>query len=339
MADSSLLKVRKKLGGLALRQSLTGLAGVVGRLPIANPARHDVEVVRDVPYLRSGLVEHTCDIWRPKHADGPLPLCVYVHGGAFRALSKDTHWIMGLQLARRGLCVVVPNYRLAPQHRYPAGSADVAASIAFARDHARRFGGDIEHMALLGESAGANIALGLAVGRAFDVPARHLDCIADVDFNALVPMCGVFQVGDAGRFRRADQHFHWFYNDRVEELEAWLPRHDDGSSGVEDPVASPLPFLEQMVATNTTPKAPLPPMSLPVGGGDFLVDDHRRLQRALTALGVDNDMRVYGREPHAFHAFVWRKEAQRCWADTFDFLDAHNVPTTPAHSKKTTTTT
>lgn len=114
---------------MALRKSLSGLSTVVRRLPISQPARHDVELIRDVPYLGSGLVEHTYDVWRPKRATGALPLVVCIHGGAFRALSKETHWIMGLQLARRGLCVVVPNYRLAPAHRYPAGSADAAAAI------------------------------------------------------------------------------------------------------------------------------------------------------------------------------------------------------------------
>ncbi len=319
--DSPFIAWRKKVGGVALRSSLTGLARVVAKLPIAQPARHNVEVSRDVPYLRSGLVQHTCDIYRPTNADGPTPLVVYVHGGAFRALSKDTHWIMGLSLARRGLCVVVPNYRLAPEHRYPAGSADAAAAIAFARDNAARYGADPERMALLGESAGANIALGIAVGVGWDIPAAHLDEIRDIEFKAVVPMCGVFQVGDAARFRRADPGFHWFFNDRVEELSSWLPQRD--GEVFEDPIASPLPFLE----TAGAPVRPVPPMMIPVGGGDFLVDDHRRLKVALDRHGVVNELDVYGREPHAFHAFVWRKEAARCWNDTASFLTRHGVPT------------
>lgn len=320
--DSRFVVVRKKIGGLALRRSLSGLSTVVRRLPISQPARHDVELISDVPYLGSGMVEHTYDVWRPKNATGPLPLVVYIHGGAFRALSKDTHWIMGLQLARRGLCVVVPNYRLAPAHRYPAGSADAAAAISHAHAHAKRFGADPDTMVLMGESAGANIALGLAVGIAWDVPARHLDPLRELPIKAVVPACGVFQVGDAGRFRRADPRFHWFFNDRVEELAAWLPRH--GGDIVEDPIASPLPFLEAA----EVPKRAVPPMFLPVGGGDFLKDDHERLHTAFDRLGVDNKVVVYGREPHAFHAFVWREEAKRFWNDTARFLNEHGVPTT-----------
>ena len=324
--DSRFVVARKTIGGLALRKSLSSVSSVVRRLPIAQPARHDVELIANVPYLGTGMIEHTYDVWRPNNATGPLPLVVYVHGGAFRALSKDTHWIMGLQLARRGLCVVLPNYRLAPEHRYPAGSADAAAAVAHAHAHAERFGADPYTIALMGESAGANIVLGLAVGVAWDVPTRHLDALRELPIKAVVPACGVMQVGDAGRFRRVDPRFHWFFNDRVEELAAWLPRH--GGEIVEDPIASPLPFLE----TASAPTRAVPPMFLPVGGGDFLKDDHARLHTALNRFGVVNEVEVYGREPHAFHAFVWRKEAKRFWNDTARFLNQHGVPTTALSS-------
>ena len=102
-----------------------------------------------------------------------------------------------------------------------------------------------------------------------------------------------------------------------------MPRH--GGDIVEDPIASPLPFLEAA----ETPKHKVLPMFLPVGGGDFLKDDHQRLHTAFDRLGVDNKVVVYGREPHAFHPFVWREEAKRFWNDTAKFLDAHGVQTTP----------
>ena len=49
---------------------------------------------------------------------------LYVHGGGFRILSKDTHWIMGLAFARRGFLVFNIGYRLAPKHPFPAAIAD-----------------------------------------------------------------------------------------------------------------------------------------------------------------------------------------------------------------------
>ncbi len=319
--DSAITVARKRAGGLFIRSALTGTAALVKHVPLANPDRHDVEVIKDVPYLGSGLVEHTYDVWRPKgKSDRPLPMVLYIHGGAFRALSKDTHWIMGLALARRGLVVVIPNYRLAPKHRFPAGSADVTAALVHARAHAERYGADKDSLVIAGESAGANITMGLITGVHWDLPAAHLDPIRDVKVKAAVTFCGVFQVGDPGRFRRDDPGFHWFFNDRVHELPSWLPRRDGRI--VEDPVASPLLFLEGA----PTPKKAVPPIFLPVGGGDFLKSDHIRLKRALERLDVDVELDVYGLEPHAFHAFVWRKEAQRCWRDTADFLRRQGVP-------------
>ena len=93
----------------------------VGRLhPDARPERHGVQIVRDVPYLPSDRREHRLDVYRPARANGPLPVVVYIHGGGFRILSKDTHWIMALAFARRGFLVFNLSYRLAPRHRFPA---------------------------------------------------------------------------------------------------------------------------------------------------------------------------------------------------------------------------
>ena len=83
------------------------IASRAGRLhPHARPARHHVEVIRDIPYLEgSKLPEHRLDVWRPTDKKGPFPVLLYVHGGGFRILSKDTHWIMALAFARRGFVV------------------------------------------------------------------------------------------------------------------------------------------------------------------------------------------------------------------------------------------
>jgi len=65
----------------------------------------------------------------------------------------------------------------------------------------------------------------------------------------------------------------------------------------------------------------LPAFFAPVGTRDPLLDDTRRLERALRRMGVSCEARYYLGELHAFPALVWRKNAQRCWRDTFAFLD------------------
>src|SRR5258706_16097279 len=72
----------------------------VGKLhPNANPERHDVEVITDLAYDETGLVEHRLDVYRPlslaRGETDQAPVVMYLHGGGFRILSKDTHWVMG----------------------------------------------------------------------------------------------------------------------------------------------------------------------------------------------------------------------------------------------------
>ncbi len=320
LVASSLERVRKRAGALLLRSLFEGSSRAFRDLPLARPGDHGLEVIRNVPYTGSGLVAHTYDVWRPKDAGPePLPLVFYVHGGAFRILSKDTHWIMALAFARRGLCVVLPNYRLAPAHPYPAAVTDTALALRHAIDNAQRWHADPDCVVVAGESAGANLAVGLTVGQAWDRKEPHLQPLQGIEIKAVVAACGLFQVGDPGRFRRADPSVPWLINDRAHEVVDYLPRRDGQPH--DDELASPLLLVERRA-----PVKKVPPMFLPVGGGDIVKDDHARLERALRSYGVDVEAPVYGNEPHAFEAFVWRPEARRCWRDTAAFLRSRGVP-------------
>ena len=76
-------------------------------LPMARPERHGIEVLRDLPYLGDSHVRHRLDIYRPIQRSTPCPVVLYIHGGGFRTLSKETHWLFGLAWARRGyLCLL-----------------------------------------------------------------------------------------------------------------------------------------------------------------------------------------------------------------------------------------
>ena len=115
-----------------------------------------MEVIRDLAYAEeSRRREHRLDVYRPKQADGPLPVVMYIHGGGFRILSKDTHWMMGLAFARRGYLVFNVGYRLAPTHPFPAAIEDSCRAFEWVVAHAARFGGDLERLVIAGESSGA----------------------------------------------------------------------------------------------------------------------------------------------------------------------------------------
>ena len=144
---------------------------MMGRaLPWSTPSRYGVEVTKNVSYGPHGAANHL-DIWRLKDTDGPMPVVLYIHGGGFRALHKGTHWLMALMLARRGYLVVNINYRLSPEHAYPAHLQDVCAAWLWTLQNAPEYGGDTSRMVIAGESAGANLTMALTIACCYPRPS------------------------------------------------------------------------------------------------------------------------------------------------------------------------
>src|SRR5262249_60300615 len=92
------------------------------------------------------------------HGTGPFPLLVYFHGGG---------WVIGNLAAFDATCRALTNaagclvlameYRLAPEHKFPAAPEDCYTAVRWAAANARRFGGDPGHIAIGGDSAGGNL--------------------------------------------------------------------------------------------------------------------------------------------------------------------------------------
>lgn len=319
-------KLRRSAGAAAADGFFRG-ASRLGRLhPQAEPAKHGIEVERNVPYGDASHPVRVLDVYRPQASAELRPAVLYVHGGGFRILSKDTHWIMALAYARRGYVVFNVDYRLAPTHRFPAAVEDVCAAYAWVVANAARFGADSGQLVLAGESAGANLVASLTIAACYARPEPHARAVFDTGIVpvAVLPACGMHQVTDARRFTRRKRGLSRFIADRLEEVaEAYLGAgrgraHVEGEHDLADPVV----FFER----GLPPARPLPPFFLPVGTADPILDDTRRLARALRTLGVDVDERYYDGEIHAFHAFVFRAKARLHWADTYAFLDRVLAP-------------
>jgi acetyl esterase/lipase len=309
-------------GGAFVIDNLFRIISRAGKLhPLARPSRHGVEVLRDIAYRDGDLPEHKLDVYRPVNETYPAvrsrPVVLYVHGGGFRILSKDTHWVMGLGFARRGYVVFNISYRLAPRHPYPAALEDAVAAYLWVARHAAEYGGDPSRLVLAGESAGANLVAALAVCASYARPEPFARAVfeSSVRPTVVMPACGILQVSDPERFGRR-RKLPRFLVDRMTEVhDAYLGRANaSGPGGLE--LADPLTIIER-----GRPERPLPAFFIPVGTRDPLLDDTRRLKTALDAHGVPAEARYYPGEVHAFHAMVFRKAARRCWADMFEFLD------------------
>jgi acetyl esterase len=91
--------------------------------------------------------------------DGPFPVLVYYHGGGWVIGNIETHDVPCRVLANRsGAIVMSVDYRLAPEHRFPAAVEDAYAAAVWAAGKAAEFGGDGTRLAVGGDSAGGNLA-------------------------------------------------------------------------------------------------------------------------------------------------------------------------------------
>ncbi len=109
--------------------------------------------------------KHRLDVYVPSGGPG-LTVVVFIHGGAWRFGDRDTRFDtyqkLGRKLASRGILTVVPSYRLAPDHKYPAFVRDAARAVGWVQENIAGYGGNPERLFLMGHSAGAHIAALLA---------------------------------------------------------------------------------------------------------------------------------------------------------------------------------
>ena len=111
----------------------------------------------DVEFAKVGDVSLTLDAYVPEGA-GPFATCILVHGGGFTKGDKQS-FIKPLfePLAKAGFAWFTINYRLAPQHQWPACADDVATAIKWVKAHAADYKVDVKLIALIGESAGGHL--------------------------------------------------------------------------------------------------------------------------------------------------------------------------------------
>ena len=318
--------VSRVAGDLLARVSevfFRGLSGAARLHPLARPARHGVEVEHDLRYFASDHHYHTLDVYRPVRRPGPWPVIFYVHGGAFRLLSKDTHWPLALVFARFGYMVVNISYRLAPRHPFPAAFEDTCAAWRWTLDEVERLGGDRTRIAVAGESAGGNLVTSLTLATVQRRPEPFARAVFDAGVvpRATLPFCAMLEVSRPHRFRARRPVPRWLHEMLRDTSASYLQGRDHG--GAID-FADPVVALEQGAGLHLD--RPLPPFFAAVGTRDPLLDDTRRLQKALGVLNVPCEARYYPGGVHAFHAFIWDPTARRCWRDALAFLERNTRP-------------
>ena len=115
-----------------------------------------LEIARDIPYGEDPRLQ-ALDVYRPRSAEGSLPVLVFVHGGGWSIGGKGTRSTIPAFFGDAGVLYVSINYRLSPAAKHPAHAEDVARAVAWVHANIHGYGGDGSAIYLMGHSAGAHL--------------------------------------------------------------------------------------------------------------------------------------------------------------------------------------
>jgi acetyl esterase len=251
------------------------------RRGVLQPKPQDVAEVREL----------SCDgphgaiamrLYRPlgSTADETLPVLVYCHGGGWVIGDLDTHDTLCRELANRsGVAVVAVDYRLAPEHRFPAAYDDAYAATAWVAAHADSLGVDAMRIAVGGDSAGGNLAAAVALGaRDAGGPAIAFQLLIypATDMRRSHPS----HVANGDGYLLTKDTIRWFHDHYIDHA-----RHDT------DWRASPLLAADH---------ARLPPALVVTAGYDPLRDEGLDYARVLADAGNAVSYVCFERQIHGF---------------------------------------
>jgi acetyl esterase len=232
--------------------------------------------------------------YRP--SDEPaLPVLVWFHGGGWTIGSLETHDLSCRSLANAVGCIVVSvDYRLAPEHKFPAATEDAFAATQWVADHAAELGGDQNRIAVGGDSAGGNLAAVVSLlAREAGGP--------DLRFELLVYPVTDHEFETPSMHENATGYFlelesmRWFYNQYLRDERdgadwRFSPARADDLSG-------------------------LPPAFVLTAEFDPLRDQGEAYARRLEAAGVPVEARRYD---GVFHGFFGMREVMDPAQQAFD---------------------
>lgn len=227
-------------------------------------------------------VDLPCRLYRPGGGDGPLPLLVFVHAGGYVFGSIETHDSFCRLIAEGAGCLVLSfEYRLGPEHKFPAAHEDSFAAWCWAHDHAGEIGADPARIAVGGDSSGGTMAIAICA------MAAERGATAPVQLMLWYPGTG----GGPPTQSMKDLSEGYFLDSG---LMKWSMGHYlNGPEDMESPWIAPLKLADFGI---------LPPTYLMTAGYDPRHDDNALFIESLREAGVPAEFHSI---PNTIHGFMF----------------------------------
>ncbi|MGA9241687.1 MAG: alpha/beta hydrolase [Silvibacterium sp.] len=243
-----------------------------------------VTVPERVTY-KADTVGGVSGLWCKPEGARPGEVVLHIHGGWFNWGSAQAYrHLVGHIAARAGVQAFVPDYRLAPEHPFPAAQDDIRANYLGLIERG------FSKIAVTGDSAGGNLALGLLVFVAAGGAAARSVLVGSV---VLSPVTDLTLSGESWRTRAAADPY--FTRSQVTELVRSYLAGRDASDSLASPLHANL--------------ASLPPIRVHVGDDEVLLDDSVRLVERAIAAGADARLDVWQGMAHGFLGSMGRLAA------------------------------
>jgi acetyl esterase/lipase len=288
LVDPALLPVLELFPTMALSDDLLGPmreAERFAQLPVVVPPEATAAIARTVRNVPgpADAPDITLSIYRPHEPAGPLPCIYHIHGGGYVGGSAAQLAPLHVPMAHDLNCIIVSvDYRLAPEHRFPAAIEDCYAGLAWVHAHADDLGIDRTRIGVMGESAGGGLAAALALMArdrgAYTLAFQHLTYPMIDDRTCITatpnPVAGAF---------------------------IWTPHNNayGWAALLGQPPGSP-EVSPYAAAARATDLAKLPPAFIACPTLDLFIDENITYAHRLMRAGVPVELHVY---PGGFHGF------------------------------------